>query len=878
MKKRILTLLLAAAMLACLCACRPTHEHIFDQKATEAKFLASDATCLQPASYYYSCTCGEKGSETFTSGEAAGHTFATEYTYDATNHWKNAACEHTSEKSELAEHTLSPNADYTELTCICGYSEKLVASLTKPGNLTYADGKLTFDAVENAEKYIVTIYNGSEAVTSKEITETSLELRGLNILGNYTVKVAAAYKNVRSEEASLDVNILFYDGNTILEAENAVLNPSHAYAVGSAHGGAVALDFNDGGQGMYFRYFAYEAGEREVDVYYGTAVPGAFMFFYVNGSNQPVKVLYPEETGWLTNGGVAAKATVTLQLRQGWNDIYLIKGREIVGGASDYGAYAQIDYIEIHGTGKEMDISGVDKSVDHYLLEAEIGKWHYTNTSIRPTNDSHLGKIFSGDYYMGSIDAEGDGVTLTFTVADAGTYKILLGYGQGGQVSINVSVNGGEAQTATLPGSGSWDKIARGTLVEAVEFTAGQEVTIDLSRVAGDGQWIVLDYVMVVKADHQHTFDQEVTYAKFYKNGANCTEPVTYYKSCLCGESGSETFTVGEALGHSYEEKWSFNPTHHWHAATCCDDKKEYAEHAFTENAGKKVCACGYEEDMPYVDNNVILEAEDAVLNQKHIYAWGNAHGGAIALDFNDCGQGMYFRYYAYEAGPRTVDVYYATGSAGSFMTFFVNGNDNTATVTFDQNTGWWGDGTTAAKASVELNLQKGWNEIYLIKNGDSTNNYGGWAQIDYIEIHGTGKEFPMEDTSAGSYRLEAEIAAWHWANGSIRPTNWGSGFSGLFGLGEMNTVGDGAKFTFKVQDAGTYKVQIAYGGSGATPLTVTVNGTAAEVTLSGSNGWNNITLCQIATFTAEAGQEITIDIAQGGQWYVFDYLLITKE
>ncbi len=873
MKKRILTLLLIAVMTLCFCACEKAHEHIYDQKVTEAKFLASDATCLQPASYYYTCTCGEKGSETFTSGNAAGHTYETAYTYDETNHWKKAACEHTSEKTELAAHDLVPNADNTAKTCVCGYSVKMIASLAKPGNLAYAGGKLTFDAVENAEKYIVTV-----GTVTKEITETTLELSSLGILGNHTVKVIAAYQDVRSEEATLDVNILFVDGNVILEAEDAVLNPAHVYSVYNAHGSAVALDFNDGGQGMYFRYFAFEAGQREVDVYYGTAFPGAFMFFYVNGSNQPTKITYTEETGWLTDGGIAAKATVTLELRQGWNDIYLIKGRETVGeGAFDYGAYAQIDYIEIHGTGKEIDISNVNKNSDHYLLEVEIGKWHYANTNVRPTNDSHLGKIFSGDYYLGSVDAEGDGVTLTFTVTDAGTYKIILGYGQGGQVSINVAVNGGEKQTVTLPASGSWDKIVRGTLVESVEFTAGQKVTIDLSRVAGDGQWIVLDYVMVVKADHQHTFDQEVTYAKYFKNGANCTEPVTYFKSCLCGEISGETFIIGEALGHTYEDKWSFDTTHHWYAATCCDDKKDYAEHFFSENGGKQVCACGYEEDMPYIDNNVILEAEDAVLNQKHVYEYGNAHGGAIALDFNDCGQGMYFRYYAYEAGMRTVDVYYATGSAGSFMTFLVNGNANTATVTFDQNTGWWHDGITAAKATVELNLQKGWNDIYLIKHGDNTNNYGGWAQIDYIEIHGTGKEFPVEDTTANSYRLEAESAAWHWANGNTRPAHWGGNFSGWYGLGSLDAAGDGAKFTFKVQDAGTYTIQIAYGGQGTPPLKVTVNGETVDVTLSGSNGWDNITLCQIATFTAEAGQEITIDIGQAGQWYVFDYLLITK-
>ena len=47
-----------------------------------------------------------------------------------------------------------------------------------------------------------------------------------------------------------------------------------------------------------------------------------------------------------------------------------------------------------------------------------------------------------------------------------------------------------------------------------------------------------------------HVFDQQIATREYLRNYANCTEPSAYYKSCKCGEKGTETFTVGEAAGH----------------------------------------------------------------------------------------------------------------------------------------------------------------------------------------------------------------------------------------------------------------------------------------------------------------------------------------
>lgn len=78
MKKLILsalslTFILSAAFFASGCGKKDNHTHSFTQEIAEDKYLASEATCTEKARYYYSCKCGEKGTETFGYGSPLGH-------------------------------------------------------------------------------------------------------------------------------------------------------------------------------------------------------------------------------------------------------------------------------------------------------------------------------------------------------------------------------------------------------------------------------------------------------------------------------------------------------------------------------------------------------------------------------------------------------------------------------------------------------------------------------------------------------------------------------------------------------------------------------------------------------------------------------------
>lgn len=114
----------------------------------------------------------------------------------------------------------------------------------------------------------------------------------------------------------------------------------------------------------------------------------------------------------------------------------------------------------------------------------------------------------------------------------------------------------------------------------------------------------VCQFEIEAQLGHTHVFDKEVVADQYLASKANCTDPAKYYKSCKCGEKGTETFTSGEKLGHTEGTEWKKDETGHWHICTVAgcgvviDSSK--AAHtpdrdAATETDPIKCSVCGFE-------------------------------------------------------------------------------------------------------------------------------------------------------------------------------------------------------------------------------------------------------------------------------------------
>ena len=310
-----------------------------------------------------------------------------------------------------------------------------------------------------------------------------------------------------------------------------------------------------------------------------------------------------------------------------------------------------------------------------------------------------------------------------------------------------------------------------------------------------------------------------------------------------------------------------------------------YVTSVIARNGGLESDPATLEFKMLHVDGDERLEAEFALLDRDRNWSDdGQASNGAYGLAFDDCGQGMYFRYYAFAAGQRDITITYATGMVNSYMTLFANGGSYK--VTFTENTGWFGDAHVLRDVKIEnVSIVKGWNELYLIKNGVGSDDpaWGGYAQIDYITIQGTGESYDLDefDMVSRSYKMEAEMAHWHWNNSVQRPANWGGNFSLGFGLGEMNAPGDGCRFMIDVKDAGTYAIRPCIGGDGDGSKTLSVSidyGEEVVKSFGAVSSWNVPVLADDDIYRVELTAGLhNIDLIRNGNWFTLDYLLLER-
>ena len=175
--------------------------HVFDQKVATAEYLASEATCTQKATYYYSCVCGEKGTETFEHGELAEHTAveipAVEATCTQSGMTAGSKCSVCGEILVAPEEIASlghVDENDDELCDRCGFDMSIPEFTIK----------VTGGTIEGAiGSTVIVEENGSVTVVASEAPEGK-EFKGWSIDGGETIISAeAAYTFTASEDTVL---------------------------------------------------------------------------------------------------------------------------------------------------------------------------------------------------------------------------------------------------------------------------------------------------------------------------------------------------------------------------------------------------------------------------------------------------------------------------------------------------------------------------------------------------------------------------------------------------------------------------------------------------------------------------------------------------
>lgn len=279
------------------------------------------------------------------------------------------------------------------------------------------------------------------------------------------------------------------------------------------------------------------------------------------------------------------------------------------------------------------------------------------------------------------------------------------------------------------------------------------------------------------------------------------------------------------------------------------------------------------------LEEDVRLEAENFTTNLASNYKGDPlASGGAFVGSLDNGGQGISFDYFAYSAGTREVEIAYATATPGSYHGVYLDGTFVT-TAEYEENTGWFGDGHRFALTSVELELKEGWNSIALVKDGRKGDaNFGGWAEIDYIEVKGLDIPFnPNLYEEKAEYVFDAELAHWHIDNGKLpfQDANNRLGYS----VGEINAEGMGVDFENLSLPAGKYNFTPYVGADGPRNFLLSVDG--KEIPFAGdlTGGAFNRAL-PVGNIEIELSGDdphlISLTRAADSNWFCVDYIVLT--
>ena len=210
------------------------HVHSYTEKNTDEKYLKTPATCTAKAVYYYSCSCGNKGTETFESGDMLAHSWGTVWVSDGSKHWHE--CTVCKTKGDEADHAfewkIDKEATVTEAGAkheeckICGYNktavviDKLAPSITDGSNAKWGKGDengLTFKSDAAFSDFVEVLVDG------KAITAENYEKRE----GSIVIQLKASYlATLAAGEHTLTIRSASGDATTKFTIEAEVVPPA----------------------------------------------------------------------------------------------------------------------------------------------------------------------------------------------------------------------------------------------------------------------------------------------------------------------------------------------------------------------------------------------------------------------------------------------------------------------------------------------------------------------------------------------------------------------------------------------------------------------------------------------------------------------------
>ena len=518
------------------------HTHVFDQQVVSDAYLAAPATADSPAMYYYSCLCGEKGTETFPYGEKAGHTFSPDWSYDENNHWHADTCGHPDITDSFGPHqwnageiTVQPThttAGTMVYTCtVCGAQKSETLNPT---------AEHVFDQMNTDAKYLK-----SEATCTAPAEYYYSCICGEK--GTDTFAYGQAKGHSFSDKWSFDAENHWHPATCEHTGEQGSFGP-HRWNYG------------------------------EITKNAGHAVDGEKLYTCLDCGYQKTEVIpgQPHEFNQMVaqDKYLAAAATCTTPAQYYYSCTCGLAGTDTFpyGNAKGHTFADKWSYNELqHWKAATCEHTNEKIQVADHI-------WNPGVITTQPTATTKGVKTYTCSVCGATKTEEVEPSTHRHTFSTAWQGNATYHWHPATCEHTNVVSGLGEHQ---------WN--AGVVNVWPTHTTTGMKTYT----------CTVCNLTKTETLEQTHTFDQMNPSSAFLKSQATCTSPAVYYKSCSCGAKGTETFTYGNALGHTASGTWGKDANYHWTVCSRCGAKGDLVAHSFDSSG--KCTVCGYSKEEAHV-------------------------------------------------------------------------------------------------------------------------------------------------------------------------------------------------------------------------------------------------------------------------------------